>query len=127
MSSTTQHTWRAGQQAVIDRNTIVTIERITPTGRIVVGDRHFDSDGTERKAGYRKSRIEPLTAEIQAEMALIERGYKARLAADKLIEKADKYVRTVLPTYSRRGVPEEADVVRVERIIAALAEAMADV
>ena len=35
--STTEKTWTVGQRAVIDRRTVVTVDRVTPAGRAVVG------------------------------------------------------------------------------------------
>lgn len=117
--------WQVGQQAVISRQTIVTIERVTPAGRVIAGGRTFDANGKERTGGdpYRRARLEPLTPEIQAGMDLVVRGQKAGAAADAAFTSADRWLRRALSTWDRR-IPEAADVEKAERLIAAIQSVM---
>lgn len=117
--------WKAGQTAVISRDTIVIIDRVTPSGRAIVGGRTFEADGLERVAGspYRRAKLEHITPEIQAEMALVERGQKARRAAQKAVEDAGQWLYKIFSPY-RHDVPEANDVDEAERLAKAIKDAM---
>lgn len=113
--------WRVGQRAVIDRTSVVTIERVTPSGRAITKDRTFDRDGHERSnaAPHRRSRLEPLTPEIEAEMALVQRSRRVRRDAFAAIEAADKWLRSAFPSWAN-GASDVADVEQAERLTAAI-------
>lgn len=118
--------WHVGQRATINRQTIVTIERVTPAGRPIANGRTFNADGTERLGDpFRRSRLEPLTPEIQAEMDLVKRGQKASHDAFAAVEAADKWLRQALGSWGRK-VPEAADVEKVEKLAAAIRHLMED-
>jgi hypothetical protein len=114
-------TWTPGQQAVINRQTVVTIDRVTPAGRAVANGRTFDVDGRERVAGdpYKRPKLEPLTPEIQAEMALVKHGRIASGALYSAIHNADCWQRKAFSTWGYR-VPDIDDVDRAERLAAAI-------
>lgn len=118
-------TWEPGQQAVIDRQRIVTIERVTPSGRAVFGTRTFDPDGRERSRGISAGYLEPLTPEINAEMELVTRGGAAAGSAYQALTDADLWLRQNFSSWGRR-VPEAADVEKAERLVSAIREAMKD-
>lgn len=117
-------TWEPGQRAVINRQHIVTIERVTPSGRAIVEKRTFECDGQERTNGspYRRSKLEPLTSEISAEMELAERGKVATDAAYQALTDTDYWLQEIVSSWGR--VPEAADVEKVERLVSAIREAM---
>lgn len=119
--------WKVGQQAVIDRKTVVTIDRVSPSGRAVVGGRTFDVDGRERAGAdrYSRSKLELLTPEIQAEMDLVARVRRAARDADDAIKVAAYWLSGTLSQWRRR-VPTAADVERAERLAAAIREVMED-
>lgn len=109
--------WKAGQKAVIDRREIVTIDRVTPTGRAVVGERTFRPSGYAlgNASGY----LELLTPDVEAEMALTSRGRKASGKCFKLLLDAEKFLRAEFSAWRPR-VPEQDAVERAERLEAAL-------
>lgn len=111
--------WTPGQKAVIGRRTIVTIDRVTPSGRVIVGDRTFNPDGIER--GVRDFvRLEPFTAEIEAEIDLVERGRKAAAAIDNAEDAIRRMGRLASPWGNR--TPDAADVEQAERLANAIQE-----
>lgn len=118
-------TWHPGQQAVIGRQLIVTIERVTPSGRAIVGTQRFDRDGRELGTGdsYNRVRMEPLTPEISAEMELVTRGRAAAGSAYQALTDADLWLRQNFSSWGRR-VPEAADVEKAERLVSAIREVM---
>jgi hypothetical protein len=118
-------TWTVGQRAVINRNTVVTVDRVTPTGRPVVGNRTFDVNGIERVKGnpWRRPILEPLTAEIEAEMDLARRADRASEAVHDALEVADRWVRDNLSAWNNTS-PNVADVDRAERLAAAIRAVM---
>ena len=67
--------WQADQRVVIGRRKVVTIERVTPAGRVIADGRTFDKNGLERRAGkhHERVKLELLTPEIEAEMAFSRR------------------------------------------------------
>jgi hypothetical protein len=113
--------WHPGQRAVIDRRQVVTIDRVTPSGRAVVGCRTFNEDGTERAAGdsIRRSRLELLTPEIEAKMALIERWDAAQAPAFRAADDAERFMRQTFQRWGRR-TPKPEDLDRAERLTAAI-------
>jgi hypothetical protein len=113
--------WLPGQRAIIDRRTVVTIDRVTPSGRAVVGDRTFEANGFERRGGH-KFRILKLEA-ITPEIDLIIRGTQALHAAHKELEAADNWLRRNLSTWGPR-IPDAPDVDRAERLAAAIRQVM---
>lgn len=110
--------WTVGQKAVIGRVTIVTIDRVTATGRAIVGGRRsFNPDGSERTSSWNRSKLEPMTPEIQAEMDLVTRGRDAANDVYTAITTAERWSRDTL---RMRGTPDVADVEKAERLTAAI-------
>ena len=73
--------FQVGQRAVINRAKVVTIEKVTRSGRIIADGRTFEADGVERVSGGtfgQRFRLEALTPEIEAAMALFRRGLNGR-------------------------------------------------
>jgi regulator of protease activity HflC (stomatin/prohibitin superfamily) len=118
--------WHVGQRAIIDRRIFVTIEQVTPAGRAIAAGRTFDVNGIERsgRRSIRRSKLEPLTAEIEAEIALKKRALEARGAAQDALDVADKWVRRALSAWNATA-PSADDVDRAERLAAAIRSAMA--
>jgi hypothetical protein len=117
------HAWVKGQQAVINRQVIVTIEKVTSAGRAVVNGSKFNSDGTEFGSGrWAENLLEPLTPEIEAEMAMRERG---KAAYRQLKRETDVIAIWLRNTFYRGGapiplVPALADIEKAERLAAAI-------
>lgn len=61
----------------------LTIDRVTPSGRAVIGSTQYDPDGTPRGDRY-SNRIVPFTDEHQAELDLFKLRTEARDLADKI-------------------------------------------
>ena len=116
--------WRAGQRATIDRQRVVTVERVTPAGRAVVDGRIFEIDGIERTSGRRRLKLELLTPEIQAEMDLIIGSQRVFGEAARLMDVAAKWLSAVYSPWRRRT--EAEDVNRAEKLIVALREVMGE-
>ena len=121
MSETTAAPWAAGQRAVIGRCRVVTIERVTSTGRAFVKGRYFGKDGYEITSGdpYNRAKLELLTPEIEAEMELLRRARQARESAEKAIQDAGIFTRDALSIFGGR-IPDTADVDLAERLAAAI-------
>jgi hypothetical protein len=113
--------WRPGQAAVIDRSRLVTINRVTKTGRAIVGTSTFDAYGHEILAGggMRRAKLELLTDEIKAEMALQERSLQASRAAHAAVDAAEKWLRATFSVF-RAGPTQLSDVERAEHLTAAI-------
>ena len=110
--------WQPGQLAVIDRRgPVVTIDRVTRGGRAIVGDLTFDPNGRERGGS---SYLEPLTPEIEAQMALVARSRVAGNAAFEAIHAAELLVRKAYRPWLKHGVADLADVEQIERLVAAI-------
>jgi hypothetical protein len=120
-------TWTIGQRCVINRDRIVTVERITPSGRVVADGRLFNADGTERRptGRLRRDRLEPLTPEIEAEVALRERAQDAYTEADKEVARAVKWMDSLFGwgRYKDRSADEVA---KVETLAAAIRSVLED-
>jgi hypothetical protein len=118
--------WQSGQRAVIDRQRNVTIDRVTPSGRAVVGKQTFDPGGYEITTTgdrWRRPKLEALTPEIEAEMALVIRERLAWSAANMALLDADRWLRNAASVWAH-PVPEAADVDTAERLTAAIRQAM---
>ena len=115
----TETKWTVGQRAVINRREIVTVERVTPGGKARAGGRLFDASGMEIAGGLIRSRLEPLTPEVEAAMALGKRAQIATDAAWDAVNIAARFVRINLSTWGNR-IPEAADVDKAERLAAAI-------
>jgi hypothetical protein len=118
--------WQVGQSAVIDRRQIVTIERVTASGLAIVAGRKFSRDGKEitKSTIWDRSRLEPMTPDIESEIDLVRRGNDAKSEAYKAIVAADKWLRTALGFPNERRVPDAATVVTAERLAVALRQAV---
>lgn len=117
--------WRVGQQVIINRQIMTTIDRVTPSGRIVANGRTFNADGRERSGGssFRRAQLEHFTADIKAEIDLISRGREASRNAVAAIENADKWLRRAFGTWDKK-VPDADDVAKAEKIASAIRQIM---
>ena len=116
--------WTVGQKAVIGRETLVTVDRVTPSGRAVVGDRMFELNGSERKStGFSRARLYHLTPEVEAEMAVIRRGRLVAADGRNVIHNAENWFRSTFNSF-RETVPDLADVEKAERLVAAIRHVM---
>lgn len=122
-TSNSDQTWRPGQRAVINRQRVVVIDKVTPSGRATVGHQTFNPDGMERSTRLRRDRLEPLTPEIEAEMALVQRAREMRQPIQDIINKAEQWLLRALSTYDGR-IPDPADVARAETLAAAIREVL---
>lgn len=120
--------WKVGQRAVISRTRVVTIERVTPAGRVIADGRTFNADGSERSSGapYNRPKLEPFTPEIQAEMDLVIRGRKAANEAIVAVEMAEKWLRRTFSSWGGRSVPDAEDVEKAEKLTAAIQQVLGD-
>ena len=116
-------TWTAGQRAVINRETIVTIERVTPSGRAVVtGGRVFNANGNERvqlSSWELPSKLEPLTDKVEAQIAYKRERQETFCAVLNELDEAKAWARS----YSIKATP--ANVEKAERLLAAIKGVMA--
>ena len=115
-------TWTPGQKAVINRERVVTIDRVTPSGRAIVGDRTFEVDGIERCKSYPRDRLAPLTPDIQAEMDLVTRGRVVNECAFRAIDDAERWRRQAFTSRGHWAVPTAEDVDRAWRLVDAIRE-----
>jgi hypothetical protein len=119
--------WHIGQRCVINRDRIVTVERITPSGRVVADGYLFNADGVERRptGRSRRDRLEPLTPEIEAEMALRKRAQDAYTESDRGVERAVKWVNNLFGwgRYKDRSADEVA---KAEALAAAIRSVLGD-
>ena len=117
--------WHAGQQVALDRTRIMTIDRVTPTGRAYIGKRAFNPDGYERGGeskgvwGKSASMIEALTPEITEIVQLAERWVLVRAQAHDANTKLGRWVLDRCSSF-KRGVPKEQTVNDVERVTDAI-------
>lgn len=83
------HEWKQGDRVILGGE-VCTVDRVTPTGRVVVGKRQFNPDGRERGESY--SRIRLWTESGQKE---IDDREASRLATHRIkaaIQKAQRWV-----------------------------------
>ena len=110
--------WIVGQQVSLNRNSVVTIDRVTPSGWAFVGYRQYNSDGRERAGNHWQHGIEPLTPELVEQIALAGRYRKARTlmyhAARDLNAWATEYC-----FFNTERVPDLAEIEQIERVAAA--------
>lgn len=114
--------WVAGQRAALNRSCIVTIARVTPTGRAIVEidgrKMTFNPNGTERKEydiWQTCNRLEHMTHEIETEVMAKERAEKAFLALRLNLENALRWWRNNHPERGR-PTPSLAVVERAEKL-----------
>ncbi len=119
MNETTS--WIVGQRATINRQQIVTVERVTPAGRAIVEGRTFEVSGRERTNGdfYSRPMLEPLTPEIQAEMDLVARGRKVFPEAHSLMDTAKHWLQSEYSAWKHK-IPKTEAMDRAEKLTAAL-------
>ena len=115
-------TWYAGQRVALNRSEIVVVERVTESGRARVGIRTFGANGVEI-GGRRGNRgkIEALTPQIEAEIALFARRQRVDAKAHQEAARLQKWVDDTFGTYMRRDAPLQ-DIEAAERLVALLAE-----
>lgn len=123
-------TWKIGDRVTINRRIVATVERLTPSGRVVVrhGDNlvTFEPCGTERASGYSRRKIAHLTPEAEAEIALVARCAAVFPEAWRVVEAAERWVRHARPAWGK-DIAEVADVDRAERLIAAIEAVLPEV
>jgi hypothetical protein len=113
--------WTPNQRVARNRARIVTIDRVTKSGRAIIGDVTFDPNGIERSSGnpYRRDRIEPLTPEIEAEIMLRIRGQRALMEIRDALGAAETWSRNMSAVW-HKGVLSIEEVNRAERLAAAI-------
>lgn len=127
MSTTTSNQWIAGERAVINRRHIVTIDRVTPSGRAMIDTSYFYPDGDHVTSSQRpRSFLEKWTPEIQAEIDLNMKAAKVKDELTKAIDKAEHFVRNQFLRWNGRITAELRDIEKAERILSALRNAMED-
>ena len=113
--------WTPNQRVARDRTWIVTIDRVTQSGRAIIGDVTFDPNGLERSSGdpYHRSRIEPLTPQIEAEIALRARCSRVRMETRAALGAAETWWGNMFGGLRQR-IPSIEEVNRAERLAAAI-------
>ena len=112
--------WYVGQAVVIDRRQIVTVARVTHCGWVVADGRTFWPSGVERTlkpAVGQRSRLTPLTPQLEAEITLCTRSKRAQNDLVEELIRVDKWLRSALPW---RDVPVVEDVEKAERLAQAI-------
>ena len=101
----------------------VTIDRVTPSGRAVIGDQTYRKDGRQSGAGssWALSSIEPITPENQKRLELRGRWRIAMAGLENALDAAEKVRRECS---DHRSVPSPAVIAKAERIAAAIRAAM---
>lgn len=125
----TKSRWIVGQKVMINRDRIVTIERVTPSGRAVIGNRIFEPDGRERgsdRSYYARDVLEALTPEIKSETERRRRGDHAFTNADKALDAASVWLRKTSFNPWHRVVPDPEDIEKAERLYTAIRQVIGD-
>ena len=122
----TDHVWQVGQRVVLNREKVVTIEKVTPSGCAKINEKVFEVNGQERTSSYRRSKIEPLTAETEVGMALEKRCGDASLALERAVRGALAWSSGRFSNAWTRREPCPADIEKAERIVAAIKREMGD-
>lgn len=117
--------WEAGQKAVINRRQVVTIERVSPTGRVSAGGIVFDCNGYGRTPSRRRPKLEPLTPEIQAEMELTERALRVADRSLKAVLRAERWLREMNSVFRPHAVSRQ-DVEKAERLMSAITDILGE-
>ena len=124
----TEHTWTAGQQVVLFGSWIghrvTTVDRVTPSGRAIIGDTTFNRNGYERSGRYSRQHIEPATPELlarlTAEASLKERATGLRDRWDAATRSGESALHRVL-----RGDGEDLPLDAIEAACAIIEAALA--
>lgn len=111
--------WVAGQQAVINRQRVVVIDKVTRSGRAVVGGVTFERNGRECGAKWNCDRLEHITPKIQDEMESRHRGATAQDALYAAVCLADAWQKEAFNRW-RRDVPTAEAIDKLERLAAAI-------
>lgn len=118
------HQWKAGQSAAIGVS-IVTIDRVTPKGRAIVGNRQFRADGME--IGGRKPivHLRPLTPEIQEEIETYEQAIAAQSRLYAATDRAQSWIRHHSSSFRRAPMTRE-EIATANRLAEAIETALKD-
>lgn len=123
----TDHKWEAGQKAAIGTE-IVTIERVTATGRAVVGGRTFRFDGSEiSKRRYHRAYLRPLTPDVAEEIELKKQTESVRERLYTAVTKVERWHRNNFPAYYKDIVATREQISAANRLAEAIENAMKDV
>ena len=93
----TEHKWTAGQQVVLNRQLVLTIKRVTPSGRAVLENGvSFRPSGIQVNGDHwHPNQIEPLTPEIETYMRDAARTAQASSAMVDAIEQAERMIAAI--------------------------------
>lgn len=109
--------WQVGQRVVIDRDSVATVEKVSPSGRATIGGRVYRPDGLQMGRGnrWRASRIEAATPELLALIALRRRHVGAHAALSRAISAAERFDQNNRPSTFRPRDPDSAAVKKAAR------------
>jgi hypothetical protein len=114
-------TWEAGQRAFFNGE-IVTIERVTPSGRAVAGGQFFDPDGRQRGDRYGEP-LMILTPELEARVNWTARAMRVSNDLARAIRKVETVSARAYSSWKRVAGSEE-DIAKAEALLAAMRAAL---
>lgn len=119
--------WKAGEEVVVARRQVLKIDRVTPTGRAVIGKTTFDASGRERGA-YSNGRllIERPTPELLAIVADHDNAHAAWEGLYVATSRVRKWAGNTIFPMGAQSVPTTADYDIAARIVAAINEILGD-
>jgi len=88
----TEYQWHVGQQAVINHDRIVVVEKVSPRGWVTAGGKVF-TNGCERTSSRWPSIIQPLTEENRERYQISDRRRRAIDEMDEAKLRLDRWTR----------------------------------
>lgn len=125
MASNEPTPWTAGQRVALNRERIVTIERVTPSGRFYVEGKMFRANGFafgETSMWSGRDKVDVLTQELEARVAKVQRVNQAAGRLSAALHAADDWHTKYFGGQRRSDDPTTIE--RAEALTAAIKAAM---
>ena len=119
----TTHNWQPGQQAVINRREVVTIDRVTKGGMAVVGAIYYRPNG--RQNGGDRT-LEPWTPELQAEADLAARSDNVKRRMHRAIDRSRGQYTAWFGSFFNPRTAAAEEIAKAEELIAAIGRILGD-
>ena len=118
--------WQVGQIAIKDKQVLVKIDRVFPSGRFIVAGVTYDVEGWARGAISRwqpRSRIEPLTPETEAKLAISTRATSATRNVRVEIARVISWLNNKVSGFNKTVMtPDEVEI--TEQLVVAIQQIM---